>query len=48
MEREILKKASIGSTRHYNTLTPIKRHSHTGDVSPIKYEEAYFLESGDI
>jgi putative transposase len=21
---------------------PVKRHSHTGDVSPVKYEEAYF------
>ncbi len=27
---------------------PIKRHSHTGGVSPVKYEEAYFLESGDV
>ena len=26
---------------------PIKRHAHTGGVSPVKYEEAYFLESGD-
>jgi len=24
---------------------PIKRHSHTGGVSPAKYEEAYYLES---
>jgi putative transposase len=23
---------------------PIKRHSHTGDVSPAKFEEKYFLE----
>ena len=21
---------------------PVKRHSHTGGVSPVKYEEAYF------
>ena len=27
---------------------PVKRHSHTGGVSPVKYEEAYFLESGNV
>ncbi|MFT5605479.1 MAG: putative transposase [Paracoccaceae bacterium] len=24
---------------------PVKRHSHTGGVSPAKFEEAYFLEA---
>ena len=27
---------------------PIKRHSYTGGVSPAKFEEAYFLESGNV
>ena len=27
---------------------PIKRHSHTGGVSPVKFEEAYFLESTNV
>lgn len=27
---------------------PVKRHSHTGGVSPVNYEKAYFLESGNI
>lgn len=27
---------------------PIKRHSYTGGVSPVKFEEAYFLESGNV
>ena len=31
--------------RFYN---PIKRHSHTGGVSPVKFEEAYYLESGSV
>jgi putative transposase len=27
---------------------PIKRHSHTGGLSPAKYEEAYFLELQNV
>jgi putative transposase len=27
---------------------PIKRHSHTGGVSPVKFEEAYFLEATNV
>tara|TARA_B110000003_G_C16540177_1_gene492387 strand:+ start:84 stop:341 length:258 start_codon:yes stop_codon:yes gene_type:complete len=27
---------------------PIKRHSHTGGVSPVKFEEAYYLESDSV
>lgn len=27
---------------------PIKRHSHIGGVSPAKFEEAYYLESGSV
>jgi putative transposase len=27
---------------------PIKRHSHTGGVSPAKFEEMYFLESSTV
>lgn len=27
---------------------PIKRHTHTGGVSPAKFEEAYFLESTSV
>ncbi|MGK0442579.1 MAG: putative transposase [Pseudohongiellaceae bacterium] len=27
---------------------PIKRHSHTGGVSPAKSEEAYYLESSSV
>ena len=27
---------------------PIKRHSHTGGVSPVKFEEKYFLESTTV
>jgi putative transposase len=27
---------------------PIKRHSHTGGVSPAKFEEAYYLESSCV
>ena len=27
---------------------PIKRHTHTGGISPAKYEEAYFLESTSV
>ncbi|MBL4850796.1 MAG: IS3 family transposase [Gammaproteobacteria bacterium] len=26
----------------------IKRHTHTGSISPAKYEEAYFLESTSV
>jgi putative transposase len=27
---------------------PVKRHSHTGGVSPAKFEEAYFLEAATV
>tara|TARA_R110001583_G_scaffold88182_1_gene228952 strand:- start:640 stop:1461 length:822 start_codon:yes stop_codon:yes gene_type:complete len=27
---------------------PVKRHSHTGGVSPAKFEEAYFLETATV
>lgn len=27
---------------------PVKRHSHTGGVSPVKFEESYFLESSTV
>ncbi|WP_420890716.1 hypothetical protein [Marinomonas primoryensis] len=27
---------------------PIKRHSYTGGVSPVKFEEKYFLETTTV
>jgi putative transposase len=27
---------------------PVQRHSHTGGVSPAKFEEAYFLEAATV
>jgi len=27
---------------------PVKRHSHTGGVSPVKFEEDYFLKQGSV
>jgi len=27
---------------------PVKRHSHTGGVSPAKFEEAHFLETATV
>jgi len=27
---------------------PVKRHSHTGGVSPVKFEEDYFSKLGSV
>jgi len=47
--RKIYSTREDAKTEIFNFLemfyNPIKRHSHTGSVSPAKYEEAYLLES---
>jgi len=48
-KRKIYSTREDAKTEIFNFIemfyNPIKRHSHTGGVSPAKYEEAYLLES---
>lgn len=52
LRKKIYSTREEGKTEIFNFIemfyNPIKRHSHTGGISPAKFEEAYFLESGDV
>lgn len=52
LRKKIYSTREEGKTEIFNFIemfyNPIKRHSHTGGISPVKFEEAYFLESGDV
>ena len=51
-KRKIYSTREEAKTEIFNFIemfyNPIKRHSHTGGVSPVKFEEAYNLESGSV
>jgi len=51
-KRKIYSTREEAKTEIFNFIemfyNPIKRHSHTGGVSPAKYEEAYLLESTSV
>ncbi len=51
-KRKIYSTREDAKTEIFNFIemfyNPIKRHSHTGGVSPAKYEEAYLLESSRV
>jgi putative transposase len=51
-KRKVFKTRDEAKTEIFNFIemfyNPIKRHSHTGGVSPVKFEEAYFLESTSV
>ena len=51
-KRKIYSTREEAKTEIFNFIemfyNPIKRHSHTGGVSPVKFEEAYYLESGSV
>ena len=51
-KRKIYSTREEAKTEIFNFIemfyNPIKRHSHTGGVSPVKFEEAYYLESSSV
>ncbi len=51
-KRKIYSTRDEAKTEIFNFIemfyNPIKRHSHIGGVSPAKFEEAYYLESGSV
>ena len=51
-KRKIYSTRDEAKTEIFNFIemfyNPIKRHTHTGGVSPAKFEEAYFLESTSV
>ena len=50
--KKIYKTRSEAKTEIFNFIemfyNPIKRHSHTGGLSPVNYEKAYFLENQTV
>lgn len=52
LRRKIYSTREEAKTECFNFIemfyNPVKRHSHTGGISPVKFEEAYFLESGNV
>ena len=52
IKRKVYSQRDEAKTEIFNFIemfyNPIKRHSHTGGVSPAKYEEQYFLESNRV
>ena len=50
--KKIYKTRSEAKTEIFNFIemfyNPIKRHSHTGGLSPVNYEKAYFLEDQTV
>lgn len=51
-KRKIYSERETAKTEIFNFIemfyNPIKRHSHTGGVSPAKFEDQYFLESNRV
>lgn len=51
-KRKIYATRNEAKTEIFNFIemfyNPIKRHSHTGGVSPVKFEEDYFLRHGSV
>lgn len=51
-KRNIYRTREEAKTEIFNFIemfyNPIKRHSHTGGLSPAKFEEAYYLESMNV
>jgi putative transposase len=52
LKRKIFSSQEEARAESFNFIemfyNPVKRHSHTGGVSPVEFERAYFLESGDV
>ena len=51
-KRKIFSTRDDAKTEIFNFIEmfykPIKRHTHTGGISPANYEKAYFLESTGV